>query len=88
MKKQNLNFYSKSQKQTFKKQFLFTIRIRKEVINMALEGRCMKCKENREMKNLKLEKTKRGTFLARGTCAKCGTNMAKILSAEQAKQYQ
>lgn len=55
---------------------------------MALEGRCMKCKENREMKSVKLEKTKRGTFLARGTCAKCGTNMAKILSAEQAKQYQ
>ncbi len=55
---------------------------------MALEGRCMKCKENREMKNVKLEKTKRGTFLARGTCVKCGTNMAKILSVEQAKQYQ
>jgi len=53
---------------------------------MALEGRCMRCKENREMKSVKLEKTKRGTFLARGTCTKCGTNMAKILSVEQAKQ--
>ncbi|MFZ1970624.1 MAG: DUF5679 domain-containing protein [Candidatus Nanoarchaeia archaeon] len=52
---------------------------------MALEGRCMKCKESREMKNVKLEKTSRGTFMARGTCAVCGTNMAKILSAEQAK---
>lgn len=46
----------------------------------------MRCKENREMKSVKLEKTKRGTFLARGTCTKCGTNMAKILSVEQAKQ--
>jgi len=54
---------------------------------MALEGRCMKCKESREMKGLKLEKTKRGTFLARGTCAKCGTKMAKILSVAQAEQY-
>jgi len=55
---------------------------------MALEGRCMRCKTNREMKDIKLEKTKRGTFLARGTCTKCGCKMAKILSAEQAKEFQ
>lgn len=54
---------------------------------MALEGRCMRCKENREMKNLKLEKTKRGTYMARGNCVKCGTNMAKILSASQAEGF-
>ena len=53
---------------------------------MALEGRCMRCKTNREMKDVKLEKTKRGTFLARGTCTKCGTKMAKILSAAQAEE--
>jgi hypothetical protein len=53
---------------------------------MALEGRCMRCKTNREMKNFKLEKTKRGTYMAKGTCAKCGTKMAKILSAEQAEK--
>jgi hypothetical protein len=51
---------------------------------MALEGRCMKCKENREMKDIKMSQTKRGTFMAKGTCVKCGTNMAKILSKEQA----
>lgn len=51
---------------------------------MALEGHCMKCKDKREMKDVTTEKTKRGTFLARGTCTKCGTKMAKILSAEQA----
>lgn len=55
---------------------------------MALEGRCMKCKESREMKNVKIEKTARGTFMARGTCSECGTNMAKILSADQAKEFQ
>ena len=54
---------------------------------MALEGRCMRCKENREMKEVKMDKTTRGTFMARGKCTKCNTNMAKILSAEQAKQY-
>jgi hypothetical protein len=55
---------------------------------MALEGRCMRCKENKEMKDFKLEKTKRGTFMAKGKCTKCGTNMAKILSVDQAKQFQ
>ena len=53
---------------------------------MKLEGRCMKCKASREMKDLKIEKTTRGTFMARGICTVCGTRMAKILSAEQAKQ--
>ena len=53
---------------------------------MALEGRCMKCKMNREMKDLRLEKTTRGTFMARGKCSVCGTNMAKILSQEQANK--
>jgi len=53
---------------------------------MALEGRCMRCKENREMKDITLDKTKRGTFMAKGTCTKCGTKMAKILSASQAEE--
>ena len=51
-----------------------------------VEGRCMRCKENREMKDLRVEPTKRGTFMARGVCVKCGTNMAKILSKEQAQK--
>lgn len=54
---------------------------------MALTGRCMKCKENREMKDYKIEKTKRGTFMAKGICTTCGTRMAKIMSAVQAKEY-
>ncbi len=53
---------------------------------MALEGRCMKCKDNREMKDVKVAPTARGTFMARGQCTKCGTNMAKILSKEQAEK--
>ena len=54
---------------------------------MALEGRCMSCKTNREMKEFKVEPTARGTFMARGKCVKCGTNMAKIMSVEQAKKF-
>ena len=54
---------------------------------MALTGRCMRCKENREMKDHKIEKTQRGTFMAKGTCTVCGTKMAKIMSAVQAKEY-
>ena len=54
---------------------------------MALEGRCMRCKENREMKDFKISPTKRGTFMAKGKCVKCGTNMAKILSKEQAEKF-
>ena len=33
---------------------------------MALEGRCMKCKENKAMKDFRMEKTQRGTFMAKG----------------------
>jgi len=55
---------------------------------MALQGRCMRCKENREMKDVTLNKTKRGTFMAKGTCTKCGTKMAKILSKDQAAELQ
>ena len=54
---------------------------------MALEGRCMRCKENREMKDYKIEKTKRGTYMAKGKCVKCDCNMAKILSSAQAEEY-
>lgn len=54
---------------------------------MVLKGRCMRCKENREMKNVTLSKTKRGTFIAKGTCVNCGTKMAKILSAAQAEEF-
>ena len=54
---------------------------------MNLEGRCMKCKESRPMKDFNLEKTKRGTFMAKGKCTECETNMAKILSVAQAEEH-
>ncbi len=50
-------------------------------------GYCMKCKEKREMVNGKVvqmgTKTKRDAY--KGECTKCGTNMFKIVSAEDRK---
>ncbi len=51
-----------------------------------VEGHCMKCKEKREMKNVRVEATSRGTPMAKGQCVKCGTNMCKILSKDQAAE--
>lgn len=51
-----------------------------------VQGRCMKCKENREMENVEVGQTSRGGHIARGKCPKCGTKMAKILSKEQAEK--
>jgi len=52
-----------------------------------LQGHCMKCKEKREMKDVKIGTTSRGGHMARGKCANCGTNMAKILSKDDAAKY-
>ncbi len=51
-----------------------------------VEGRCMRCKTNREMKDVKVVRTKRGGYMAKGICTSCGTKMAKILSKEQAEK--
>ena len=51
-----------------------------------VEGRCMRCKDTREMKDVKVETTARGGFMAKGVCVKCGTKMAKILSKDQAEK--
>lgn len=44
-----------------------------------MKGRCMKCKEEREMKDVKEVVMKNGMKAAKGTCVKCGTKMFKIL---------
>ena len=52
-----------------------------------LKGRCMKCKDQKEMKDIKLSKTKRGTFMAKGKCKSCDTTVCKIMSKDQAEDY-
>ena len=44
-----------------------------------VEGRCMKCKKQVEMKDPKNETMKNGMLMAKGKCPKCGTTVCKIL---------
>lgn len=49
------------------------------------EGRCMKCKETREIQNPVATEIKKGTWAIKGKCPKCGTNMFKIVGKEKPK---
>ena len=51
-----------------------------------VEGRCMRCKEQKEMKDVQIVTTKRGGFMAKGKCKDCGCGMCKILSKDQAEK--
>ena len=51
-----------------------------------VQGHCMKCKTKREMKEARIEQTSRGGYMARGKCSVCGTNMAAILSKDNAEK--
>lgn len=53
-----------------------------------MEARCMKCKGPKEMKNGKLEQTKRGGYMMKGECTDCGTKMCKIVSKADAEAMQ
>jgi len=48
-------------------------------MDMNVEGRCMKCKTQRAMKEAKEVKMKTGMRAAKGSCSVCGTGMYKIL---------
>jgi hypothetical protein len=53
---------------------------------MAIEARCMKCKENKTMKNAEMHVTSRGGFMAKGKCSVCGCGMCKIMSKDNAEK--
>jgi len=53
---------------------------------MAIEARCMKCKENRTMKSAEMHVTSRGGFMAKGKCSVCGCGMCKIMSKDNAEK--
>lgn len=42
-------------------------------------ARCMRCKENKEMKNGKETTMKNGGTMLKGECADCGCTMCKIV---------
>ena len=51
-----------------------------------MEGRCMKCKENKPMSDVNMTMTSRGGFMAKGKCDSCGTGMCKIMSKDNAEK--
>lgn len=53
---------------------------------MAIFGRCMKCKQNKEMVDAQMTITKRGGYMARGKCITCGCGMCKIMSKANAEK--
>jgi hypothetical protein len=53
---------------------------------MAIEGRCMKCKENKVMKDVKMNMTSRGGYMAKGQCTVCGCGMCRIMSKDNAEK--
>ncbi len=53
---------------------------------MTIEGRCMKCKEQKVMKDVEMTKTSRGGFMAKGKCSVCGCGMCRIMSKDNAEK--
>lgn len=49
-------------------------------------GRCMKCKEQKEMKDPEIVRTARGGYMGRGTCVDCGTKMSAMMSKDNAEK--
>jgi hypothetical protein len=48
-----------------------------------MEGWCVKCKAKRQMDSAKEVTMKNGRKAMKGTCAKCGTGMYKILGMKK-----
>lgn len=53
---------------------------------MAIEGRCMRCKAKKPMKDAKMNITKRGGYMAKGQCSECGCGMCAIMSKDNAEK--
>jgi len=51
-----------------------------------MEGYCLKCKQTREMKDLKYVKTANGRTMAKGICPVSGTTINKFLSKAEAEK--
>ena len=51
---------------------------------MVESGRCMKCRESRDIEEGVVVKTKRGGYMLKGKCRECGTTICKIMSGDKA----
>ncbi len=48
-----------------------------------MTGRCMRCKENKEMKDTEEVTMKNGGTMVKGVCVDCGCKMCKILGKKK-----
>ena len=53
---------------------------------MTIEGRCMRCKEQKPMKDVQMTITSRGGYMAKGKCTKCDCGMCRIMSKADAEK--
>jgi len=52
-----------------------------------VQAYCVKCKKKgQEMQDVKIVKTKRGGYMAKGKCKDCGTTMCAMMSEENAEK--
>jgi hypothetical protein len=51
-----------------------------------VKGRCMGCKEQKEMKDAQIVQTARGGYMAKGKCKDCGTSMCAMMSKDNAEK--
>ena len=51
-----------------------------------MQGRCMKCREQKDMKDVEMTQTKKGGYMAKGKCVTCGTTICKIMSKDNAEK--
>ena len=52
-----------------------------------VSGYCVKCKKKgQEMKDVKINKTAKGGFMAKGECTSCGCNMCAMMSKDNAEK--
>jgi len=48
-------------------------------IDLMVEGRCMKCQKQVEIKDGKESKMKNGATMLKGKCPKCGTTVCRMM---------
>jgi len=51
-----------------------------------VQGRCMRCRTQKEMKDTEIVKTVRGVFMGKGKCTSCGTKMSAMMSKDNAEK--
>ena len=53
---------------------------------MDFTGYCVKCRQQRQIKQGSVSKTPRGRPMVKGSCPHCGTTVTRFLSDKEAKK--